>query len=378
MQACGPECVVGGLWPKEISEESITLPLVGPLLVGGVLVLVSLSLYLAALPVALVARQPAVVFLAGFAIWWAGFATFTLAVDAELSVSWELVGWLNVGLLTPLLAVALVLALAGRRLRFNRAAAWRFSRRARMAGLLWKSVTENTLLQAMCIAFLVVALIVPQADSLAVTGVGLILIAALGTAAYDPVEKHGLHCVLYQHPVPRSQLFWAKTMAAIAPVLAVSAGAYVLWGRQSPMPFLTALALGSFAYACAVLLTLAFRRQLTAALATVVVVFLTLICPVLILELLMPHATSLLSIVSSDEISGPGFIALQATAFPTALLAVGCLWAARRMATDRTVLTGSASYRLSYFAGIYAVIVSVSALLTMAAWGGLISFLSRG
>ena len=48
------------------------------------------------------------------------------------------------------------------------------------------------------------------------------------------------------------------------------------------------------------------------------------------------------------------------------------------MATDRTVLTGSASYRLSYFAGIYAVIVSVSALLTMAAWGGLISFLSRG
>ena len=73
-------------------------------------------------------------------------------------------------------------------------------------------------------------------------------------------------------------------MAAIAPVLAVSAGAYVLWGRQSPMPFLTALALGSFAYACAVLLTLAFRRQLTAALATVVVVFLTLICPVLILD----------------------------------------------------------------------------------------------
>jgi hypothetical protein len=53
------------------------------------------------------------------------------------------------------------------------------------------------------------------------------------------------------------------------------------------MPFLTALALGSFAYACAVLLTLAFHRQLTAALATVVVVFLTLICPVLILELLM-------------------------------------------------------------------------------------------
>ena len=45
---------------------------------------------------------------------------------------------------------------------------------------------------------------------------------------------------------------------------------------------------------------------------------------------------------------------------------------------DRTVLTGSAGYRLSYFAGIYSVIVGVTALLTMAAWGGLISFLSCG
>ena len=171
MQACGPECVVGGLWPKEISEESITLPLVGPLLVGGVLVLVSLSLYLAALPVALVARQPAVVFLAGFAIWWAGFATFTLAVDAELSVSWDLVGWVTVGLFSRrFVAVPLVLALAGRRLRFNRAEPRRGRSRAVRAWpvLLWKSVTENTLLQALCIAFLGVALIVTQADSLAV------------------------------------------------------------------------------------------------------------------------------------------------------------------------------------------------------------------
>ena len=110
----------GGLWPTEISEESTELPLAGPLFIGGVLALVSLSTYLVALPVALVVRQSSVIVLVGFAIWWAGFATFTLAVDAELSVSWDLV-WVTVGVLTPLVAVPLVLALAGRRLRFNRA-----------------------------------------------------------------------------------------------------------------------------------------------------------------------------------------------------------------------------------------------------------------
>ena len=63
---------------------------------------------------------------------------------------------------------------------------------------------------------------------------------------------------------------------------------------------------------------------------------------------------------------------------PVTLLAIGCLVAARQMATDRAVLTGPAGYRHTRFAGLFALVLSVSVLLTMAGWGDVVSLLTRG
>ena len=354
---------LGGLWSSDAAGR--LYPALGGLwtssaFVGGFLALTSVTAYFVGVLVSFAARQTVVIVLVGVAIWSTGFGLLMLAVDDQLSMSWDMV-WLNVVLYAPLVAVPVVMALPGRRIRFSRRATWPLSGRTRMLGLIWKSIAENTLLQVACIVFLVAALVVPlEADSLLVTVGALILIAALGTAAYVPAEKQGLHCLLYQHPVPRSHLFWAKTVAAIVPVLAVSAGAFLLWSRQWPMPFLAALALGAFAYACAVFLTLTLHRQVNALLATAATVGMTVSFPLVILDYFQPaHGLP------------PGeqtFDLLFGAAVPLALLAAGCLMAALRMATDRVVLTGSARYRLIYFAKLYAVIVGVSALVTIAGW----------
>ncbi len=368
---------LGGLWRKEISAEMTGLPLAGPVAIGGILALVYVSSYLVGLLVSLAARQTTVIVLVGFAIWWTGFGFLMLALDDQLGMSWDMV-WLILLPYAPLVAAPLFMASSGWRFRISRAASWPLSGRTRMVGHVWKSIAENSLLQMLSVGFLVSALVAPSVvfDPMLVGVGGLLLVAALGTAAYAPLEKQGLHCVLYQHPVPRSHLFWAKTIAAIVPVLAVSAGAFLHWSRQAPMPFLTVLALAAFAYACAVLLTLTFHRQVTALLATLATVFLTVVWPILLAESWAP-ATGVhfhWTLPSAEE----GFVLFMGASLPLALLAVGCHMASWRMATDRAVLTGSARYRLTYFSGLYSLVVGVSALLTVAVWGDLLSFLTRG
>jgi ABC-type transport system involved in multi-copper enzyme maturation permease subunit len=363
---------LGGLWSSDTARR--LYPALGGLwtssaFVGGLLALACVSAYFVGVLVSFAARQTVVIVLVGVAIWSTGFSLLMLAIDDQLSMSWDMV-WLNVVLYAPLVAVPVVMALPGRRFRFSRRATWPLSGRTRMLGLIWKSIAENTLLQVACIVFLAAALVVPlETDSWFVTVGALILIAALGTAAYVPAEKQGLHCLLYQHPVPRSQLFWAKTIAAIVPVLAVSVGAFLLWSRLDPMPFLTALALGAFAYACAVLLTLTLRRQVDSLLATAAIIAMTIAIPLVIRDYFQPAQG-----IPGEQIFG----LLLGAAGPLALLAAGCLMAARRMATDRAVLTGSPRHRLAYFARVYFVIMAVSAVVTLAAWPDLVSSFMRG
>ena len=62
-------------------------------------------------------------------------------------------------------------------------------------------------------------------------------------------------------------------------------------------------------------------------------------------------------------------------AVPAMVLAAGCLWAAWRMANNKAVLTGSAGYRLKYFAGLYTVIVAVAYVVTALSWRGPLSMI---
>ena len=244
-----------------------------------------------------------------------------------------------------------------------------------MGGLVWKSVTENSTLQVLSFVFLIGALLAPpDIDPLLAIGVGLLLLVALGTAAYAPVEKQGLDCVLYQHPVPRTQLFLAKTGAALVPVLAVWGGVVVLLDVQTAGEVTAVLAYAAFAYAGAVLMTITFERPIIAMLATICLLDMSLLLPIGLGSFMRRVAGIDFTIagamlqVSPSSPGGDRIVVVLGLAVPSMLLAVGSLWAARRMATDPAVLTGAPADRLRSFAGLYAVVVAVSAMATLLWW----------
>ena len=241
---------------------------------------------------------------------------------------------------------------------------------------MWKSVTENSTLQALSLVFFIAAILAPpRVDPTLVWGLALLLLVALGTAAYAPVEKQGLDCVLYQHPVPRNQLFLAKTGAAVAPALAVAGGVLVFWSQRAQSDVVTVLAYSAFAYGCAVLMTLTFERAVIALLATISLVWATLLIPLGVLAF-MESVTNLDIGIRGVSVRflPPGGSGAESSvvyfglAVPSMLLAAGCIWAAWRMATDPAVLTGSPRYRLKSSGRLYAAVVAVTFVVTLLWW----------
>ena len=141
-------------------------------------------------------------------------------------------------------------------------------------------------------------------------------------------------------------------------------GAFLQWSRQVPVPFITVIVFGLFAYACAVLLTLTFHRPVVALLAAVAIVTMTVVFPLLWVELFAP--------TSGLSAGDPTYEVFPGSTLPLALLAGGCLLAARRMSTDRAVLTGSTGYRQTYFSAFFSVAMGVAVLVAWAeiVWAG--------
>jgi hypothetical protein len=296
-------------------------------------------------------------------------------VEEGLFITWDM-AWLNLIFFSPLILLPLFVARPGSRFRIPGITSLLSPGSAPIGGLVWKSITENSALQMMSLAFLLAALLVPlDVGADLVTGGALLLLVALGTASYSPVEKQGLDCVLYQHPVPRKHLFWAKTGAALVPLLAVSVGALVFLNRQAPSDVVTVLAYSGFAYSCAVLMTLTFERPIIALLAAVCGIFSGL-APLLgfltFLERVWDVGITTAGVLVVLRPSGvPGAEPVVTTlglAIPATLLAGGCLWLAWRMANNAAVLTGSPRYRLSYFASRYSLILAVAFVVTLLSW----------
>ena len=369
----------GGLWSGEPSSVGIIEELMSwvtsPATVAVTLLGYCFGSYLIGVLISLVTHQTVVIVVAGYAIESIVYGFAMMGVGGGLFSTWDM-AWLNLIFFAPLILLPLFVSRPGSRFRIPGITSLLSPGSAPIAGLVWKSITENSALQMMSLAFLLAALLVPlDVGADLVTGGALLLLVALGTASYSPVEKQGLDCVLYQHPVPRKHLFWAKTGAALVPLLAVSAGALVFLNRQAPSDVVTVLALSGFAYSCAVLMTLTFERPIIALLAAVCGIFLGL-APLFgfltFLERVWDVGIANVGVTVVLRPSGaPGAEAVVTTlglAIPATLLAAGCLWLAWRMANNAAVLTGSPRYRLSYFASRYSVILAVTCVVTLLSW----------
>ena len=368
----------GGLWPTEfplgILDEFMSW-MVTPAAVIASLIVYYFGSYVVGVLVSLFTPQALVIVVVGYGIETVVYGFAMMGVDDGLFISWEM-ALLNLIMYAPLILVPLLVIVPGSRFRIPGAASLLAPGRAPVLGLVWKSVTENSALQVLSLAFLLGALISPlDLDSTLVGGGALLLLVALGTASYSPVEKRGLDCVLYQHPVPRHHLFLAKTGAAALPVLAVAAGVLVFWGQRAPTEVVTVLAYSAFAYACAVLMTLTFERSVIALLATVSLVISTLLLPFGALAFLDSVADLDVGMRGvrvrfwPDGVSGAATaVEYLGLAVPSMLLAAGCMWAAWRMATDPAVLTGSPRYRLRASGRLYAAVAAVSFVVTILWW----------
>ena len=361
----------GGLWSGEPSLVGIIEELMSwvtsPATVAVTLLGYCFGSYLVGVLISLVTHQTIVIVVAGYAIESIVYGFAMMGVDEGLFITWGM-AWLNLIVYAPLILIPLFVAMPGSRFRIPGAASLLSPGRAPIGGLVWKSITENSALQMLSLAFLLAALLVPlNVDASLVTGGALLLLVALGTASYSPVEKKGLDCVLYQHPVPRKHLFWAKTGASLLPLLAVATGALVFWNRQAPSDVVTVLAYSGFAYSCAVLMTLTFERPIIALLGAVCAIDFGLAPPIAYLAFLERVRAVDITSAGITVVLGPSgvpgaevVVTTLGMAIPATLLAAGCLWVAWRMANNAAVLTGSPRYRLKYFASRYSVIVAVT------------------
>ena len=320
----------------------------------GILAAVTITSYLVGVPLSLVARQAVVVVLVGCALWWTGFG---LLLSAQSPVLIGNLGWLAVVVLPILAAVVVLGVLPDRRLRLPAVA----SSFARRFGLLWKGLAENGVLTLLSLLFLAVAWAAPPSlDALWIQAGAIILVTSLGAAAYGPTEKHGLHSVLYQHPVPRGRLFWSKAAVALVPLLAISAATALRWSFPGPTPILLVLAFVTYAYACALLLSLAIERQSTAALGAQCVVTMTALVPLGLTELFrsgtgFPWDERVEALARA---STPGFI----------ILAVGCMLAGWWLAGNRSFLTSSTRRRAAWAGGALSLLLLLATVAGTLAW----------
>jgi len=245
-------------------------------------------------------------------------------------------------------------------------------------GLCWKSFTENGLLNVMCLLLLVAATAVTgisyiigtpatgwlSADSgsdnlftvrYCITGMGGLLLAALGTNSYTAKERSGLNCIAYHHPIPRSQFFLTKQVAAVPAIILVSLTLIITWGENVPAVAIVVFSL--FFYLQAVQMCLAWQT------GTVVVMLGAVATAWSILVLIffgwMEPSDNPLFFEGFTPVHDPILVGL----IPLAFVTVGSFISAWLMATNRRVLAGSDRYRQRYCIACYAVLFVVTCLL---------------
>ena len=135
-------------------------------------------------------------------------------------------------------------------------------------GLLWKGFAENGTLHVVCLLLLLATLVLSIASlesirvgdsevGVIVAVMGVLLLAALSTNSYSILERKGLHCITYYHPITRDLFYLTKQAVAIPAVLMVSVA--LALSIQESVPGVSIILTSFFLYLVAVQTGLTFQ-----------------------------------------------------------------------------------------------------------------------
>ena len=204
----------------------------------------------------------------------------------------------------------------------------------------------------------------------------LALMALLcGLTTYSQYEKDGIRSVLYHHPISLHRLYWSKFSYGLAVAAVCSLGLSIIVShmvKESSAYYLAAIVAflsGLFLYTIAVVCTHLVKSQVSAFLycipvGAITMLFmayfsgynldsmanLTWINSTLLIRSLIDYDQHLMDIRGSDVVK-------------SVLWIIGFALIGWRIATDRTVLTGSGWYRAGYFCRLYLFMQSIIIIL---------------
>lgn len=230
---------------------------------------------------------------------------------------------------------------------------WGSSKWLQFRGLALKSFADLGLLNTLCTGLLIFTWLTNEATSQALLAslhpgydpqilvplLSALFVCALGALSYSTIERDAQRCILYNHPVPRSQLFVAKQVAALPALLAVFAS--IMLTRQDLPVF-------SLGVICLLIYTHSVQFALVLHRGTVIVLLGAMTIIALLIGLVALWVTP-----AEHYMFFPGIVSdvdktLIATV-PLAFVTFGVLISTYNMATSRRFLAGSERYRLRYF-----------------------------
>ncbi len=260
---------------------------------------------------------------------------------------------------------------------------------------------ENQLLFIVSILLFIVAVFLfpshsfPLGVSFPLSMFAMLLSAAIGVCTYRSNEKDGMHCVLYHHPISRSEIYWSRFFfgltIAILPALALVLfdpfmiiveetfkrayqGSRIIESLKEysytwhTMVFM----IGFVPFCCGVLITHAIRHPVYAIMESILAIVFTLMTFYYLQINPLSHYFSLqiIYIEKMDRLLPP----FSWTLF---ILLLGLVLAGLRSAMDRQHLTSNPGYKQIYIGRLFIFLAAVTFILVKIGWWDLF-FLMTG
>lgn len=229
--------------------------------------------------------------------------------------------------------------------------------RTRLRGLVWTQFAQNGLINLLTLLLFVAAslfgLFGPDIETLdrasayalrnsitviCLSGMALFLPIAAGANSYAANDGDGLDCIVYGHPVPRTELFLSKLLAA-SPVVVLSWFS-VLFVIRNEFPAVSFAVFFLFAYLAAVHVSLWMRFPVMVIMATVTWVLLVFVA----IAGWMEERTWPWYFQGFTPEHDPALVGL----LPLSLITLGTFITSWHMASNRQFLSASKRYRERY------------------------------
>lgn len=328
-----------------------------------------------------IAKEPIVIFVGALVaetLMWLALAT----MNDPNGINW-LGFWTLVLYVVPLIVVPIVFSrfnwrLTGlqtdwQRIRVNRRGlascdVTRFSSQ-RMTALARRYFAENGFLQVLALGSLVAAVIHSFSvaseplsghgedfffagaggSAIPISGIGLLVLAALGARANSNSEGQSTSNILHRQPAPREEIFWAKIVAAIPAITLVATSLIIIWWGR--IPWVSSAFFCILVFSCALHTSMWENKQVPIILATLISCLTQFLYTMAWMTGISKSKVGVGIQVEND----PFLVGL----IPLSVMLIGSLYTAYDMATNHHFLSGTNKFRLKYnFTGTTATILT--------------------